>query len=313
MKWQIPESVPLERTINELMGWRAEPLVPANQLRGMMTLCEQGRSLRLRELNGDMIRLLVSQRTSDPWTLRLALALLAHDPLVSYTYFDGDLLLSLFSECPQYWAANPLEGEIIRRACARISQRAGDPDEVISENADQAVEYFVERGYWPWSPPPELDAPERWRMPDAAPLERSIEQLAGRGLEPMRQESLVTARLRPALARPIGELTREQVRFLLEEHYGLPWLLPLALRWVEEDPLELTARHPGETLIALLDLRFAVVWRTNPDLIARLRAVLAGLEAAATDSDPLRSQGPLALLQRLEDRRLYPWSPSPLD
>ena len=310
---RIPDRIPLERSICELEGRAPAPLVPEPEISSMIMRCEQASSMPLGELNGGLLRLLIGQGEGLPWVLRPALGLVAQDPLASHTFYEGDLLQQLISSFfDEDWAANPEDAETIRRACARVEQLAHDPDPDVADMARRAIETFEDRPGWPWVPPEQLDRPERWRMPDSAPVARSVDQLAERtGLQPMRPEDELTARLRPACARPLGELTREQLRLLIQEHEGLPWVLPQALHLVEEDPLELTARHPGGLLIALLDIRFAVVWRHNPELVARLRQVLADLERAAVDPDPARAQAPLALLQRLEERKLYPWHPKP--
>ena len=309
----IPSCLSPELTLNQLA--EREP-VDMEQSDCVCSLCrglEASTATPIGRLRRDQIRQLVAQDHGLPWSLLPALGLVANDPLGDDEVYPGALLVALISRVAEdIWEDNAQAAEVVRRACARVARRAADPDEDFASAARSAIDFAAR--HWPWTPPESLDRPERWRMPTESPVETTVERLTGVGAwyEQFRPGDELLTRLQAARDAPIGELTREQLRLLIQEHEGLPWVLPMAMHLVEEDPLELTARHPGGLLIALLDIRFAVVWRHNPELVARLRAVLAGLERAAQDPEPARSQGPWALLQRLAHLGLYPWTPSPL-
>lgn len=309
----IPTRVSPERTLNELLGRGPRVVDPKHRICScnLCTGLEASLERPIGLLRRDQVRQLVDQSVGRPWSFLPALGFLAQDPLGDDESYSGALLNALLDPILNpVWEANPEAGEVVRRACARVAKRADDPDWDYARDARFAIKAL--KGHWPWVPPASLDRSERWAMPDP-PADLSLAELIGRDswYEQFRSSHELLARLRSARDTPLGELTREQLRLLIQEHEGLPWVLPQALHLVEEDPLELTARHPGGLLIALLDIRFAVVWRHNPELVTRLRQVLADLERAAVDPDPARAQAPLALLQRLEERKLYPWHPKP--
>lgn len=263
------------------------------------------------------MQLLVEHRCELRWTLPGALEHVTYDPLGDQPpAWPGALLEALLApDLTPWWRANLGATEELLQACARVRARAADSDRDLAGPARAAVLRFEASGSWPWSPAPELENPARWRMVNDPPGHRSVWDLAGRRSSyrgNFTLDSPLLKRLYPALEAPLEELSREQVRLLIAAHKGLPWVLPVALRLIEADPLEPTSRHPAGILIALLNLRLEIVWRSNPELIACLKRVLIELERTAADPDPVRAQGPYALLERLTRLSLYPWEPAPL-
>lgn len=86
--------------------------------------------------------------------------------------------------------------------------------------------------------------------------------------------------------KPIGLLTAEDVRLLLGQHVGVPFLVPRALAMLEEDPLCEGDLFPGDLLVSTLHVPLAH-WHTHPDRLDRLERVLASIDPAAEDVDDL--------------------------
>ncbi|WP_037357906.1 contact-dependent growth inhibition system immunity protein [Amycolatopsis orientalis] len=92
--------------------------------------------------------------------------------------------------------------------------------------------------------------------------------------------------------KPLGLLTAEDVRLLLGQHVGVPFLVPRALAMLEEDPLCEGDFYPGDLLASTLRVPLSH-WRTNPDHLDRLERVLASIDPDAEDFDTLL-RGPIA-------------------
>ncbi|MCX4967340.1 contact-dependent growth inhibition system immunity protein [Streptomyces sp. NBC_00654] len=81
--------------------------------------------------------------------------------------------------------------------------------------------------------------------------------------------------------RPIGELTVEDVRLLIGQGIGLPYLLPLALALalalalevLRENPMAEGHMYEGDLLSAVLATNPSV-WDEFPDLCRELRAIV---------------------------------------
>lgn len=64
---------------------------------------------------------------------------------------------------------------------------------------------------------------------------------------------------------PIGELSVEDLRLLIGQGMGLPFLVPLALDVLSENPFAHGARYPGDLLASLLKVPDAF-WEEHPEL-----------------------------------------------
>jgi hypothetical protein len=106
----------------------------------------------------------------------------------------------------------------------------------------------------------ELDPP-RWAPPasDATQLVRTVHELR---------------RL------PLGELDPAAVRTLVSQQVALPYVLPLAVRLLLEEPLLDAYFYEGDLLLATVNAP-ASAWSLLPDLGARLRALITTLPEAA--------------------------------
>jgi hypothetical protein len=97
--------------------------------------------------------------------------------------------------------------------------------------------------------------------------------------------SLVTA-AHALRRRPIGELTVEDVRLLVGQGIGLPYLLPLALEVLRENPMAEGDMYEGDLLSAVLS-RNPSAWDELPALGRELRAIVSKL----TGLPPVLRQG----------------------
>ncbi|MGW8877668.1 contact-dependent growth inhibition system immunity protein [Streptomyces mirabilis] len=76
--------------------------------------------------------------------------------------------------------------------------------------------------------------------------------------------------------RPIGELTVEDMRLLIGQDIGLPYLLPLALEVLRDSPMAEGDMYEGDLLSAVLT-RNPAVWTESSVLGRELRVIVAEL------------------------------------
>ncbi|MFI5991801.1 contact-dependent growth inhibition system immunity protein [Streptomyces sp. NPDC051362] len=76
--------------------------------------------------------------------------------------------------------------------------------------------------------------------------------------------------------RPIGELTVEDLRLLVGQDIGLPYLLPLALEVLRENPMAEGDMYEGDLLSAVL-ARNPSVWTECSELSGELRVIVSKL------------------------------------
>ncbi|MFE7040015.1 contact-dependent growth inhibition system immunity protein [Streptomyces atratus] len=76
--------------------------------------------------------------------------------------------------------------------------------------------------------------------------------------------------------KPIGELTVEDMRLLIRQNEGLPYLLPLALEVLQLDPMAEGHMYEGDLLAAVLT-RSPEIWSKSPELGRELRLIVSDL------------------------------------
>lgn len=82
--------------------------------------------------------------------------------------------------------------------------------------------------------------------------------------------------------RPIGELTVEDMRLLIGQDIGLPYLLPLALEMLRENPMAEGHMYEGDLLSAVLT-RNTAVWTESSELGRELRVIVSRLAGLPPD------------------------------
>ncbi|EFL06945.1 MULTISPECIES: contact-dependent growth inhibition system immunity protein [Actinomycetes] len=98
--------------------------------------------------------------------------------------------------------------------------------------------------------------------------------------------------------KPIGLLTAEDLRLLLGQHVGVPFLVPRALAMLEQDPLCEGDLYPGDLLASTLRVPVSH-WRANHDHLDRLERVLAAIDPATEDFDRLLRKPIAAFREKL--------------
>jgi hypothetical protein len=79
---------------------------------------------------------------------------------------------------------------------------------------------------------------------------------------------------------PLGDLSPADLRMLVSQQVALPYVLPLAVRLLVEDPLLDASFYEGDLLLAAVRAPSSA-WSLMPDLHARLRAVITALPETA--------------------------------
>ncbi|MGX1274529.1 contact-dependent growth inhibition system immunity protein [Streptomyces phaeoluteigriseus] len=82
--------------------------------------------------------------------------------------------------------------------------------------------------------------------------------------------------------RPIGELTVEDMRVLIGQDTGLPYLLPLALDVLRDNPMAEGDMYEGDLLSAVLT-RDPKTWAECRELGQELRMIVTELTALPSD------------------------------
>ncbi|MGC4948556.1 contact-dependent growth inhibition system immunity protein [Streptomyces sp. DT224] len=77
---------------------------------------------------------------------------------------------------------------------------------------------------------------------------------------------------------PLRELRPADLRTLVSQQVALPYVVPLAVRLLLQDPLLDACFYEGDLLLATVNVP-ATVWTLLPDLAAQLRTVLSNLHA----------------------------------
>ncbi|MEY2244000.1 contact-dependent growth inhibition system immunity protein [Streptomyces sp. BF23-18] len=113
--------------------------------------------------------------------------------------------------------------------------------------------------------------------------DRSLEELEGdRRPAPSADDTRLVATALALRRRPIGELTVEDLRLLIGQDIGLPYLLPLALEVLRRNPMAEGHMYEGDLLSAVLT-RDSAAWTTFPEVGRELRVIVSKL----TGLDPL--------------------------
>jgi hypothetical protein len=105
-------------------------------------------------------------------------------------------------------------------------------------------------------------------------LNKSLEQLEGEVWGEPDYDSYVVTTVHALRKKPLLLLSDEELRLSLSQKVGAPWILELAVRRLEEDPLRSGDFNPGDVLACALRLPEAA-WSSQPMLRARPSAVVA--------------------------------------
>ena len=101
------------------------------------------------------------------------------------------------------------------------------------------------------------------------PLDYTLEELDGeRWGEPNFNSHVVTT-CHAARRKPLRTLTPEELRLVIGQGIGLPWLVPLALNLLLEQPFRCVSLYPGDLLASVVRVP-APYWAEHPAEKAQL-------------------------------------------
>ncbi|MGW3513612.1 contact-dependent growth inhibition system immunity protein [Streptomyces sp. NPDC000994] len=107
--------------------------------------------------------------------------------------------------------------------------------------------------------------------------DRSLEELErDRWPAPPTDTTRLVATAHALRRRPVGELTVEDMRLLIGQDIGLPYLLPLALEVLRDNPMAEGDMYEGDLLSAVLT-RNPAVWTESSELDRELRVIVSEL------------------------------------
>ena len=110
-------------------------------------------------------------------------------------------------------------------------------------------------------------------MPGMRPIrEQTLDQLEGVVWGPPAYPSGLVRTCHRLRTKPVGQFTAEDLRIMLGQQIGLPYLLPLALDRLEASPWAAGDMYPGDLLGATLRARYD--WEAAPELRARFLRVI---------------------------------------
>lgn len=119
---------------------------------------------------------------------------------------------------------------------------------------------------------------------------KSVETHEGVVWKPPVLQSYVAKTCFALRRKPLHDLTNEELRVGLEQQVGVTFLIPLAIKRLEADPLLEARLYEGDLLQSLLDVPFDY-WRRHPDLQRKAGCIAtAALQQAASCSASWRDE-----------------------
>ena len=135
----------MRKSLDELEGkeWRKPEPGASSTLRR----CYDARSKPLSELRTEELRILIGQDIGLVFVVPLALSLLEEEPLLEAEHFGGDLLATVLSASPAFFAAEPVLKARVENLIYRLPMlmdRLEDSTDfdIASEALGEAVEEF---------------------------------------------------------------------------------------------------------------------------------------------------------------------------
>lgn len=110
------------------------------------------------------------------------------------------------------------------------------------------------------------------KKPDLRPIPtKTLDELEGVVSGEPKYNSYLVQTCHRLRTKPIGEFDTEDLRIMIGQGIGLPYLLPLALDRLEENPWAAGHMFPGDLLKMTARTEYSL---TRPELRARLEAVV---------------------------------------
>ena len=115
-------------------------------------------------------------------------------------------------------------------------------------------------------------ADDKQELDDLKPCQ-SLEELENDRWGEPKFGSYVVKTSHAARQKPINKLTDEEVRLLISQKIGLKYLLPIAVKMIEQCPDRMSTFYPGDLLKCLLELN-SEDWKDNKDDIEHFRRIV---------------------------------------
>jgi len=110
-------------------------------------------------------------------------------------------------------------------------------------------------------------------MTNSDQLHRTLTDLEGKDWGPPTYDSHLVTECHRLRHVPLKDLSTEDLRLLIGQEIGLPFLVPLALEQLAENPWAEGHMYPGDLLKAVITVSPAF-WQENPELVPHFQSVL---------------------------------------
>lgn len=119
--------------------------------------------------------------------------------------------------------------------------------------------------------------------------DRTLNVLLGWKADPPPYPTSLVERGSIALATPLRDLTKEQVRLLVSQGFGLEYVVPKAISILVENPLVGVTFYDGDLLMSCLKIP-QQFWMENQHLWVELDGILRSLDQTVSDIGKHRPQ-----------------------
>ncbi len=123
-------------------------------------------------------------------------------------------------------------------------------------------------------------------------LSKTLDELEGVAWGPPPYGSYLVTTCHRLRKKPVGQFTVEDLRIMIGQEIGLPFLVPLALEVLEREPLAEGDFYPGDLLKSLLGVS-GEFWHREPEWRERLHGVVARVAPVPRElADAVAAFGP---------------------
>lgn len=127
---------------------------------------------------------------------------------------------------------------------------------------------------------------------------KTIEQLVGDHWDKPAFDSHLVTTIHCLRQKPLEKFTVEDLRIMIGQNIGLPFLIPLALEHLEQEPIAEGDLYAGDLLQAVSRVD-GVFWITYPDLFQRVRNVIGQVKDMLPALDEFDRQEVIAWLAKI--------------
>jgi hypothetical protein len=118
---------------------------------------------------------------------------------------------------------------------------------------------------------------------------KSLQELDQDDWDESTYDSYLVTTVRRLRRKPLAEFTVEDLRIVVGQRIGLPFLIPMAVERLEDDPLVAGDFYPGDLLQAVVRAGEGF-WADHPDSLQRVRKVLRRVKDLLPSLDEIDRQ-----------------------